>query len=237
MPDPCTVLIAAEDLLPALKARALDADGELLAFSDTDALRALDVISRRRPRVVALERTFAATPRGAALINRIKADPTLSNSEIRVVSHDVDPQVVSHAAGDRSAEPEPIGSTAPAPTSAAVIAPASLLDKRGTRRSPRYPIAGGVDVVVDGNMATLVDLSTIGAHVLSATILKPNQKLRMTIADEQITMRFNAIVAWAFFEMPPKIGPRYRCGIEFLNANAADVDAYRLRLTGPAEPL
>ena len=230
MADSCTVLIAAGDLLPALKARALDADGEVLAFSDTDALRALDVISRRRPRVVALERTFAATPRGAALINRIKADPTLSGSEIRVVSHDVDSQVVSPAAaGDHSAVPEPTRSTVPTPTAAAVITHAPPLDKRGTRRAPRYQIAGAVEVVVDGNTATLVDLSTIGAHVLSATILKPNQKLRMTVADEQITMRFNAIVAWAFFEMPPKIGPRYRAGIEFLDANAADVDAYRIR--------
>ena len=228
MADSCTVLIAAEDLLPALKEQALDHDGELLAFSDTDALRALDIISRRRPRVVALERTFAATPRGAALINRIKADTTLRGSEIRVVSYDVDSRVVSHAAaGDRSAVPEPIGSTAPA--SAAVITPAPPLDKRGTRRAPRYKIAGAVEVIVDGNTATLVDLSTIGAHVLSVTILKPNQKLRMTVADDQITMRFNAIVAWAFFEMPPKIGPRYRAGIEFLDANAADVDAYRMR--------
>jgi hypothetical protein len=228
--DSCTILIAAEDLLPVLKARALEDDGELLAFSDTDALRALDVISRRRPRVVALERTFATTPRGAALINRIKADPTLSGSEIRVVSHDDDSRVVSRAAaGDRAAEPEPAGSTAPAPIAAAVIAPAPPLDKRGTRRATRYKIAGVVEVIVDGNSATLVDLSTNGAHVLSATILKPNQKLRMTVADEQITMRFNAIVAWAFFEMPPKIGPRYRAGIEFLDANAADVDAYRLR--------
>ena len=230
MADSCIVLIAAEDLLPALKARALEDDGELIAFSDTDALRALDIISRRRPRVVALERTFAATPRGAALINRIKADPTLSGSEIRVVSHDDDSRVVSRAAaGDRAAEPEPAGSTAPAPIAAAVIAPAPTLDKRGTRRATRYKIAGAVEVIVDGNTATLVDLSTIGAHVLSATILKPNQKVRMTVADEQITMRFNAIVAWAFFEMPPKIGPRYRAGIEFLDANATDLDAYRLR--------
>ena len=66
------------DLLPALKERVVDDGGELLAFTDTDALRALEVISRRRPRLVALERTFAATPRGAALINRIKADPALS---------------------------------------------------------------------------------------------------------------------------------------------------------------
>jgi hypothetical protein len=229
--DSCTVLIAAEKLLTALKAQAIDDDGgELLAFSDTDALRALDVISRRRPRVVALERTFAATPRGAALINRIKADPTLSASEIRVVSHDVDSRVLSPAAaGDRSPVPEPIRSTVPTPSAAGVIAQAPTLDKRGTRRSVRYQIAGAVDVIVDGNAATLVDLSTVGAHVLSATILKPNQRLRMTIADDQITMRFNAIVAWAFFEIPPKIGPRYRAGLEFLDANAADIDAYRMR--------
>ena len=236
MADPCTVLIAADDLLPALKERGFEDGGELLAFSDSDALRALDVISRRRPRVVALEQTFAATPRGAALINRIKADPTLSGSAILVVPYDVDSRVVSRAAAANHAT-EPIRETTPLPASAAVVIPAPPLDRRGTRRAPRYAIAGAVEVVVDGNRATLVDLSTIGAHVLSPTILKPNQKLRMTIADQLITMRFKAIVAWAFFEIPPKIGPRYRCGIEFLDANAADIDAYRQRLTGPAEPL
>jgi hypothetical protein len=235
--DPCTVLIAADDLLPALKERGFEDGGELLAFSDSEALRALDVISRRRPRLVALEEAFAATPRGAALINRIKADPTLSGSAIRVVACDAESRVVSRAAANR--EIEPIRGTAPLPASApaAVVIPAPALDTKGTRRSPRYAIGGAVEVIVDGNRATLVELSVTGAQVLSLTILKPNQKLRMTMADHLITMRFNAIVAWAFFEMPPKIGPRDRCGLEFLNANAADVDAYRLRLTGPAEPL
>jgi hypothetical protein len=235
--DPCTVLIASDDLLPGLKQRGVEEGGELLAFSDSDALRALDVISRRRPTVVALEQTFAATPRGAALINRIKADPTLSGSAIRVVPYDVDSGVVVSRAAAADGVTEPIPGTASPPASAAVVVPQQPLDKRGTRRSPRYAIAGAVEVIVDGNRATLVDLSTIGAHVLSLTILKPNQKVRMTIADQLITMRFKAIVAWAFFEMPAKIGPRYRCGIEFLDANAADIDAYRLRLTGPAEPL
>ena len=90
MSDPCTVLIAALDLLPALQEKAESINGELLTFSDSEALRALDVIVKRRPEVVALERQFAATPRGAALINRIKADPTLTGSELRVISHDSD---------------------------------------------------------------------------------------------------------------------------------------------------
>lgn len=213
----CTVLIAAPDLLPTLKKRSFEADSELLAFSDAEALRALEVISRRRPRLVALERVFAATPRGAALINRIKADPTLTGSEIRVVSHDADDAKVAVApAPPAAAEPPPVPAAAP-------------LDQRGTRRAPRFKIAGAVEIAVDGNMATLVDLSTVGAQVVSATVLKPNQKLRLALTDEEATLRINATVAWASFEMPPKVGPRYRAGIQFMDANVTAVDAFRTR--------
>src|SRR5262249_29690565 len=86
--EPCTVFIASADLLPILTSRAGTPDGELLTFTDAEALRALDAIIRRRPRAIVLERLFAATPRGAALITRIKADPTLARCEIRVLSHD-----------------------------------------------------------------------------------------------------------------------------------------------------
>ncbi|MGH9347863.1 MAG: hypothetical protein ACRD26_11435, partial [Vicinamibacterales bacterium] len=80
------VVIASAQHLPALQQRAEFKDAE--AFTDADALRALDAISRHRPPVVALERLFAATSRGAALINRIKADPALTACEIRIVAHD-----------------------------------------------------------------------------------------------------------------------------------------------------
>ena len=46
---------------------------------------ALDVITRERPQIIALERGFASSRRGVALMNRIKADPALSGSEIRIV--------------------------------------------------------------------------------------------------------------------------------------------------------
>jgi hypothetical protein len=70
--------------------RAALPDADVLGFADTDVLRALEAITARKPRLVALERLFAATPRGAALINRIKADPSLSQTEIKVLSHDSD---------------------------------------------------------------------------------------------------------------------------------------------------
>ena len=85
----CTVLIGAPELLPALRERT-GLTGEVLTFSDQEPLRALEAIVTRRPKVVALERLFAATSRGAALINRIKSDSTLVDAEIRIVSHDSD---------------------------------------------------------------------------------------------------------------------------------------------------
>jgi len=85
--DSCVVLIASPVLLPALKKRLAD-EGEICDFTDVDALRALETIIRRRPPVIALERAFAATPRGAALIARIQADPSLAAMEIRIVAPD-----------------------------------------------------------------------------------------------------------------------------------------------------
>jgi hypothetical protein len=221
--QPCTILIASPDLLPALAESA--GDGELLTFSDADALRALEAITNRRPAVIALERVFAATPRGTALINRIKADPALKHSEIRVVSSDTDParaQGKRHRATDADG---PRGAVAAVVTAAA----APPLDQRGTRRAPRFNVAGHVHVLIDGNQASLINISTVGAQVVSAAVLKPNQRLRMALPDEQGDIRFGAAVAWASFEYSPKSGPRYRAGIEFINANPAAVDAYSSR--------
>lgn len=225
MTEPCTVLIAAPDLLPALKQRTGNVNGELLAFSDADALRALEVITKRRPRIVAIEKLFAATPRGAALINRIKADPSLVQSEIRVVSSDseytrVSPRTPTEAAPAQTPAP---GATA-APAAAPV--PAPPLDQRGTRRAPRVKIAAKVDAIVDGNAAALLDLSTVGAQVVAGSGLKPNQRVRVALSDEAGVVRFNATVAWVKFEIVPGGGPRYRAGLDFVDADAAAIDAF-----------
>ena len=230
MSGPCTVLIAAPDLLPRLKERVNVVNGELLVFSDGDVLRALEVITERRPSVVTLERLFAATPRGAALINRIKADPSLIHAEIRIISHDSDYTRVSPRKPLEAAPTPPsLEATTAAPVASAVAVPTPALDYRGTRRAPRFRITEKVDVVVDGNAAMLVDLSTVGAQVVSASVLKPNQRVRMALSDEAGSVRFNAVVAWAKFEIPPGSGPRYRAGLAFVDAHGPAVDAFCLR--------
>lgn len=239
MSQGCTVLIANADLLPALKEKTSNGDGELLAFTDADALRALEAITTRKPTLVALEKMFASTPRGAALINRIKADPSLKQSEILVVSPDMDfsrfakrPSAAAPAPAPPPQQPPPAPAGGALATTAAAVAPAPAaappLDQRGTRRAQRFRINGSVEVLVDGNPALLVDISIVGAQVVSASLLKPNQRIRIGLNDAKGDVRFRGAVAWASFEISPK-GPRYRAGIEFLDANPINLEAYIAR--------
>jgi hypothetical protein len=201
-----TVLIAASQHLAALQQQHNLTDAE--TFADADALKALDTITERRPRLVALEQRFAASARGTALINRIKADPALASCEIRVLDA---------GSPGRNAAPSAAG-TAAAPAAAAVEAPAAVRpDRTEARRAERIAITRNVEILIDGNPATLVNISIVGAQVLSPLSLRPNQRVRMSLVDEARPIRFNGVVAWAAFEMP-KEGPRYRAGVSFYDA-------------------
>jgi len=158
------------------------------AFVDTDAHSALDVITRERPKLIAIERDFASSRRGVALMNRIKADPGLSASEVRIVY---------------------------------------------SRRAPRFRVPD-LHVIIDGNPALVIDISMIGAQVVSTNALRPNQRIRMSLEGEQ-GLRFNAAVAWATYELPVE-GPRYRAGIQFHDANSASLTRLLETAGGPNPP-
>ncbi|HXI28422.1 MAG TPA: PilZ domain-containing protein [Vicinamibacterales bacterium] len=203
------MIIGAPDFLPGLRARAsaLNGGGELITFSEDEPLQALDTIGKRRPQLIAFERLFAVTPRGVAMINRIKADPALRDSEIRVLEHNSDYSRV-------------------VPRPAAAVEPP--LDQRGTRRAPRVRIADRVTVIVDTKIATLIDLSTVGAQVVSSVGLKPNQLTEVAFNDGVGRVKCVATVVWTSFEMSDA-GPRYRAGLDFSDPDQPALDAYAQR--------
>lgn len=230
------LVIAAQNLMPALRER-VKVDGEVVTFADTEPIQALQTIMEDRPALVVLERLFAATPRGAALINRIKSDPQLAHTEVRVMSHtgDYTRQVVKPTA--KAAPPAAAGggngggATAAAPhVSSAPVATAEqpkALDWQGTRRAPRFRVRAGVELQLDGNPAAVIDLSTVGAQVISPTVLRPNQKVRISLPNDDFLLRFRGAVAWAKFELPkaPVKSPQYRAGVEFTDGDAAAIDS------------
>ena len=231
------VVIAASNLMSSLAER-LAGEGELFTFSDTEPIQALQAILEHRPRLIVLERLFAATPRGAALINRIKTDPTLGQSEVRVMSHTGDyTRQVPRSPAQGSPAPGGAGESGGAAVAVAAQAPAATpeqpsrpLDWQGTRRAPRIRIKNGVEIQLDGNPAAVIDVSAVGAQVVSATILRPNQKVRVSIPQDDALMRCRGTIAWAKFELPKASGPPvYRAGVEFLDADAAVVNQFSTR--------
>lgn len=205
------VLIGPADALPSLQAR-LEPGTDIQTFTDSDALEALDHIIRTKPSLVAMQDEFSATSRGIALINRISDDPSLTACEVRILARD--------ATQNRVAVKRSTGGGAAAV--AVEDQPKPALDQRGTRRAPRVRIKDGVEVSVDGNVAALIDLSRVGAQVVSPTILKPNQRVRVAIGDARVQVKCQGAIAWAAFEMPKGLPTRYRAGIDF--GTAADGD-------------
>lgn len=198
------MLIGPADALPALQGR-FEPGAEIQTFTDSEALEALDHIIRTKPAMVAMQDEFSGTSRGTALINRIKDDPSLTACEVRVLARDSEMSRVAVKRGQGGG-----GGAA-----VAVDEPAPALDQRGTRRAARVRIKDGVEVAVDGNPAMLVDVSMVGAQVVSPTVLKPNQRVRVIIGDGKAAIRCSGAIAWAAFEMPKGMPTRYRAGIDW----------------------
>jgi hypothetical protein len=208
------VLIGPLDSLPALQER-LDSKADVHTFSDAEALEALDHVIRTKPALVAMQDAFADSSRGQALINRIKDDIVLATVEVRVMA--------KNAAHNRIAVKR--GSAGVSAAVAMAENPKPALDQKGTRRAARVPIRDGIEVAVDGNTAGLINLSVVGAQVVSPTVLKPNQRVR--IAMENGKMKCAGAVVWAAFEMPKGLPTRYRAGIDWgVTAEAPKVETF-----------
>jgi PilZ domain-containing protein len=209
------VLIGPSHALPSLRER-VDPGADLHSFSETQALEALDHIIRNKPRIVALDSDFSSSSRGTALINRIKDDPTLTECEVRVIVHN---QALN---GVKSGRRSGVRQGPPV----AVEEPKPPLDQRGTRRAKRVRIREGVDVLVDGNAATLIDMSVVGAQVVCQSVVRPNQRVRLTFNDNTGSIRCNGSIAWASLELPKGMTPRYRAGIDLTGVDPDTVRAF-----------
>lgn len=203
------ILIAAPELIPALRER-IGGDEEILTFSDAEPMRALQAVVRHLPPTVVLERLFAASPRGAALIARLKADAVLDPCQIVIMAHDSEYRRVSPRRR-RGA-------------SGAVKVAKPRLDT-GTRRAPRWKMRAGVTVAVNDEVAALVDLSALGAQVLANEVLKPGQRIEVRFEPGRTGLTLPADVIWVKAELAGRHS-RYRAGLEFRRAAAAALTVF-----------
>jgi hypothetical protein len=103
---------------------------------------------------------------------------------------------------------------------------ATSLPMTGTRRAPRFTVIDGVEVRIDGRRAALVNLSVIGAQVISTTALRPNQRGKFAfVGNAEKTAPLPCSIAWASLEI---VGgaPRYRAGVESSDPDATAVQQF-----------
>jgi hypothetical protein len=198
------VVIGPPDALDGLRDR-LESGTDVQSFTDAEALEALDHVIRHKPRIIALDREFSGTSRGIAFVNRVKDDPSLMGCDVRVIERSGSERLAASFSMPVPPTPHDVK---------------ALLDETGTRRSPRIDIKEGIELTADGNPATLVNLSMTGAQIVSRTVLKPNQRVRLVFGDGPTAIRCNGSIAWAAFEMPKSALPQYRAGVNFIVADA-----------------
>jgi PilZ domain len=219
---PAIVLMGPNEALDALRAQ-LPENSTVQTFTDHQVRDAVEFIAIHKPTVVAIEQGFAVSPRGEALIGRILDDPALSGCEIRVLALAIKAEREKARRKSGTGITPAVVLTAPPAATPDPRGP-STMDLHGTRRTERIRMLAGVTVTVDGNPAELVDLSAVGAQVISRMVLRPNQRVRVQLPDDQSegrrALRCSASVVWASFEMPAGQLPRYRAGLKLSGAEA-----------------
>lgn len=211
--------------------------GRVLYFTTGNLSGGLDSIRTFRPRLVAVDALWAQTPPGVAFIERVE-QLRIAEVDVRLVARlegrwvTTPRRVAAGAAAEPvvAAAPRPQIIVAPDPAIAAVQAAAA-----STRRVPRFLVRDPLHAVVESGAASLVDISVLGAQVVSKPVLRPNQKIKIALPDTGDMLHVMALVAWSRFEKP-HVDAHYRAGLEFTGAAQQALEDYRVRHCA-AEPI
>ena len=224
------VLVAPPERLSELTA-LLRLDGTVEAYSDADAVAALDATFQSLPRMVVLERGFAESLRGRAFVRRVTDDPFGRECLVRVIDAVRDAVRQTAATPSLSVDMPTAATSEVQPT----LEPGPVATERATRRRQ---VAAGSAATIDGTIVQLVDISTEGMQVLGPLTLKPHQAVRVTIPAPDVPVKLHARVAWATLELgTQQAGLRYRAGLAFVDADVARLTRVVdwLMSTGPSE--
>jgi PilZ domain len=216
---PSVIVIARSEQAAGLRKRLGNESGVAL-YSDSESLKALEAILAGPPKILALDRSFVATARAAALVARVKSEPSLRATDVRVLAE------------DEMHLPVLFNSRMPG-FEGALVRASYPLDYCGTRRAPRFATSGGVNVVVNGKGGQLVNVSCIGAQVAAVLRLRPEEPVRLSLADQKGEVKLQAVVAWSVVE-PADGQICYRAGVEFIEPDSMTLEGFCSRnIAGP----
>lgn len=189
----------------------LHLNGRVLRFSSSNLASVLESIRANQPRLVAIDAVFADTAAGQAFVDRVE--------QLQIPASEI--QLVARLNGAWATKPLPQAG----PSQRMVDVKATGLN---TRRAPRFIVLDPLHAVVESTgKAGLIDMSVMGAQVVSEPVLRPNQKLKVSLPDTDEPLRVTAHVAWSLFEKPSHAPQAYyRAGMEFTDAAKQALEDY-----------
>jgi len=230
MASDISIVIADPNRMAAIRETA-SLPGRMMPFPAASLGSAMESVRAYRPKVVAIDAELAQTPSGVSFLDRVE-QLNIAKSILLLVEHDG--RWVSTTRGGANGRVTP-GAAPPAQNgapkiAAAPAAPTPRPEVVSTRRAPRFLVKSSLDVVVESGCAHLVDLSVLGAQLVSLPVLRPGQKLKVSLPDTDDMLNIVAQVAWSLFEKPQvQAEPHYRVGLEFTDAAQVALEQYRRR--------
>jgi hypothetical protein len=196
---PTSVILVSRPQIAARVRQHVETDPSIVVFDASEALPPLNVISAKAQMMLLVDRAFAALPAGNEFVERFRE--ANATAEIRVISD------------GPNGSPSLLEQAISGPAHVALRATSFPLRQMPARRAPRIRMPDDAEVVVSGKIARLIDVSPLGAQVLSEGVLKPGEHHWVRLSDEP---RRQAVVVWSNFEFLPNTrDARYRAGLEF----------------------
>jgi len=220
-----TVVVAEPQRMTALR-DGLPTPGRVLRYPTSNLASALESIRANQPGLIVIDGTFLHGEFGPAFVERINSlnlpkvilqQAIFDRGHWTMVPLDQKPPEVRPADNQR------------------VVA----VKKAGleTRRAPRFMVQDIAQAIADGAPIDVVDLSVLGAQVISQPMMRPNQKVRVNLPDTDGPIQLTASVAWSVYEKKPdEPTPHFRVGMEFDGVEQRTLEDYCKRHCKP-EPL
>ena len=232
MPSDLTIVIADVTRMAAIRSGLL-LPGRVVQFTNFNLAPALEAIRTDEPKVVAIDALLVQTQQGLKFIRHVES-LAASGFAVRLITHGNGKwRTTAHEVSPANDAP-PIGRGSAAAFRPAAVAP--LTTGTNTRRAPRFPMLDALDAAVEGGQASVVNISVLGAQLVSLPVLRPGQTVKIALPDEAEMLRLTAHVAWSTFQQTKQGVPVYRAGIAFTDAAQETLDDY-CRRYGAEHPL
>jgi hypothetical protein len=230
MPSDLTIVVADVTRMGGIRS-GLKIPGRVAYFASSSLGSALEAVQTHGPRVVAIDTGIVLTQQGSGFVKRLEnlATPNCTirlivqvNGAWKIVDREPAPSVEPMAAGPGSSSRHVAATPAPPPTN--------------TRRAPRFPMLEAIDASVEGGQATLINISVLGAQLVSVPVLRPGQTVKIALPDANELLRVTANVAWSTFQQTAQGTAVYRAGVAFTDAAKESLADY-CRRYGAETPL